>query len=140
MFSQSMTRSVMLACLCGFIIACGRSPEPTATASPAAGSTVNIAFKVDPDPPRAGDNKLEVSVKQAGASVIDATVTAVFYMPAMPAMNMPEMRSTFSLHPSGDGVYRGTGTLIMAGTWNVTVNVSRAGDKLGSSKYTVIAR
>ena len=82
---------------------------------------------------------LEVSLMQAGAPVIDATVTAVFYMPAMPSMSMPEMRSTFPLQAAGDGIYRGTGNLSMGGTWNVTVTASRTGETLGRGKYTIIA-
>ncbi|MEO6081012.1 MAG: FixH family protein [Steroidobacteraceae bacterium] len=135
------TRLTLLAMLCGTITACNREPASglKAVASPA-GNEFSISFKVDPDPPRAGENKLEVSLKQAGAPVADATVTAVFYMPAMPSMNMPEMRSSFPLISVGDGIYRGNGNLIMSGTWNVTVTASREAGQLGSSKYTVIAK
>lgn len=118
------------------------APESTAVSTPAAGEqNLNIAFKNDPDPPQAGDNTVEVTVKQAdGTPVVDATVNAVFYMPAMPSMNMPEMRSTFNLSSAGDGRYRGQGQLVMSGTWNVTVNVTREGEKLGNAKFTVIAK
>jgi len=69
----------------------------TATASPAATSSsggVAIEFLSEPDPPKAGDNTIAVTVRQPdGTAITDAAVTAVFSMPAMPAMNMPAMRS-----------------------------------------------
>lgn len=130
-------------------VACSRGAEPaskTATptsaaeASSASDSGISIAFKSDPDPPEAGDNAVEVTVKQAGAPVSDATITAVFYMPAMPSMNMPEMRSSFNLEHKGNGVYRGDGQLVMSGTWNVTVTASRQGEQIASKKFSVIAK
>ena len=61
-------------------------------------------------------------------------------MPAMPSMNMPEMRSTATLAPAGDGRYRGTGHLSMAGTWNVMVTVTRAGEELGTNRLSIVVR
>jgi nitrogen fixation protein FixH len=107
----------------------------------ATGQELNISFKSDPDPPRSGDNNLEVSVVGSdGKPVDDATVTAQFYMPAMPSMSMPEMRNSFTLQPAGNGAYRGKGQLQMGGTWDVTVNVARNGEKIGSKKLTVIGK
>jgi len=40
----------------------------------------------------------------------------------------------------GGGVYRGPGEIIMAGRWDVTVTVSRGGQRLGSKQLTVTAR
>jgi nitrogen fixation protein FixH len=95
-----------------------------------------------PDPPRSGDNTFEVTVKQPdGTPVSDASVTAVFSMPAMPAMNMPAMRSDASLTRVGNGTYRGTGQLSIGGTWNVLVSVSRGGaEPLGVKRFSVIAK
>jgi nitrogen fixation protein FixH len=133
--------SLALLVLVGLSGGCSQERASTVSTQPAADSAgVKIAFTVDPDPPRAGDNKLVVSVSQGGAPLADAAVTAVFYMPAMPSMNMPEMRSTFPLQAVGEGVYRGEANLSMGGTWIVTVTASRAGQTLGSGKYTVIAR
>ena len=42
---------------------------------------------------RLGDNTFEVMVTQDGKPVTDAMVSTEFYMPAMPSMNMPEMRT-----------------------------------------------
>lgn len=101
----------------------------------------NITFKTVPAPPRSGDNTVEVIVQQSdGRPVTDVTVSAIFHMPAMPTMNMPEMRSNFILAAQGGGLYRGAGQLVMPGTWNVTVNVARGSEKVATRKFTVIAR
>ena len=129
-----------------FATGCARTPETPATgqaqsAAAAPTSGLTIRFHNDPDPPRTGDNAAQVTVTSAdGSAVTDATVSAVYYMPAMPSMGMPEMRSSFALTHQGLGVYSGSGTLVMSGTWNVTVAVSRGGAPLGSQKFTVIAR
>ena len=75
-----------------------------------------------------------------GAPVTDATVEAVFSMPAMPAMNMPAMRSAAPLTHAGEGRYRGTGELAMSGTWNVTVTAARGGQEIGRTNLSVVAK
>jgi nitrogen fixation protein FixH len=134
--------SVFVAGMCFLAGGCERSPQPSVQSATVTGdSTIAIDFRSDPNPPTSGKNTVEVSLKGAdGAPLTDASVTAVFYMPAMPSMSMPEMRSTFVLEPQSAGLYRGTGDLVMAGTWNVTVNVARDGNKVASSKFTVIAK
>ena len=102
---------------------------------------LNIRFQSRPDPPESGANTIEVSVSDRnGAPVTDATVTAVFSMPAMPAMNMPAMRSDAPLTHAGNGTYRGTGQLSMGGTWNVNVTVSRGAETLGTSRFSIVAK
>jgi uncharacterized GH25 family protein len=127
---------------------CGRT-EPasqtpassqTATATPAAAGPVDITFKTDPDPARTGDNAFEAMVMQDGKPVTDATVSAEFFMAAMPAMKMPEMRMKSDLASAGNGTYRGMGQVMMAGTWDVTVMVMRGGQEIGSKKVTVTAK
>jgi hypothetical protein len=109
--------------------------------SAATGSGPIIDVRTEPDPLKAGDNVVEVSVKQPdGVPLTDATVTVVFSMPAMPSMNMPAMRTDATLIASGEGRYRGTVPLSMAGTWNVAVKVSRGSDQLGTRKLSVIAK
>lgn len=103
-------------------------------------SSVQIAF-AQPDPPKVGANDLEVTVTAPGGSPVDdADVSVTFFMPAMPSMNMPEMRQTARLAHAGRGVYRGTGEIPMAGHWEVTVSVARDGQSLGSKTLTVTAR
>ena len=94
-----------------------------------------------PDPPKTGENQLEVTVKDAtGKPIDDAEVSVQFFMPAMPTMNMPAMRSEAKLSPAGKGVYRGTGQVMMAGRWDATVIVTRGGQRLGTRQLPVVAR
>ncbi len=100
-----------------------------------------IEFRSEPGPPASGDNTFEVTVTQPdGSPVTDATVEAVFSMPAMPSMNMPAMRSTAALPHQGSGRYRGDGQLSMSGTWNVIVTVSRGAEELGRRNLSLIAK
>lgn len=115
------------------------TPAPGASAP--AGQGLAIDFASTPDPLRQGDNAIEVTVRQPdGSPVTDATVTAVFSMPAMPAMNMPAMKSAATLAHAGDGKYRGTGELSMGGTWTVALTVTRGTEQLGSRRFSVVAK
>ena len=144
-----IARRSSLVALCLLTLHCGGgNSAPADTSAPAVASSavestgsVSIEFRVQPDPPRAGENRLEVTVRQPDkAPVTDATVTTVFSMPAMPTMNMPAMRSTTTLTHDSSGLYRGVGSLSMAGTWNVTVTVSRGDQELGQSRLSVVAK
>ena len=109
------------------------------------GSTVpagtEITFRTVPDPPKTGDNQLEATVKDAsGKPIDDAEVSVQFFMPAMPTMNMPAMRSEAKLAPAGGGVYRGNGQVMMAGRWDATVTVARGGQRLGTRRLPLVAR
>ena len=122
-----------------------RGFEPPAGTPPAAtGGTepgLNLTFRSDPDPPRIGDAVLEVSVKDSsGAPITDAEVSVTFFMAAMPTMNMPAMKNGASLQHVGAGVYRGTGQWLMAGRWDVTVAVTRRGQRLASRQLSVVAK
>jgi hypothetical protein len=122
------------------------APESTQTtqspaAAPAANAQgVSVQFSSEPNPPVSGDNQIEVMVMENGAPVTDATVEAVFSMPAMPSMNMPAMRSAAPLTHAGEGRYRGTGQLSMGGTWNVTVTASRGGQEIGRTNLSIVAK
>ena len=105
------------------------------------GQAIAIEFHSRPDPPASGDNAFEVTVKEPdGTPITDATVAVAFSMPAMPSMNMPAMRSDAVLTHAGDGTYRGVGQLAMGGTWNVLVTVTRAEQRIGTSKFSVVAK
>lgn len=117
------------------------TPPTTPGAAAAPVSSLDISFRATPDPPRAGDNAFEVSVKDAaGAPVIDAEVTVRLFMPAMPTMNMPAMRNDTTLPHVGGGVYRGPGQVLMGGRWDVTVAVARNGQSLGQKQFALVAR
>ena len=110
------------------------------TPAAASASQVDIAFRTTPDPPTTGDNQMEATIKDASGKPIDgADVSVQFFMPAMPTMNMPAMRSETKLTPAGNGTYRGPGQVMMAGQWQATVTVTRGGQRLGSKQLPIVA-
>src|SRR5580704_16224202 len=119
----------------------GYEASATPTVGAAAPSGTQITFRTVPDPPKTGENQLEATVKDAtGTPIDDAEVTVQFFMPAMPTMNMPAMKSDAKLAPAGGGVYRGSGQVMMAGRWDATVTVVRGGLRLGTKQLPVVAR
>lgn len=118
------------------------SPERQSSARGATQkSALDITFTTQPDPPRSGENTFEVTLKGSdGQPVTDADVALNFYMAAMPSMNMPEMRNTVRLNHVTDGRYRGTGSVSMAGRWDVTVVVTKGGKEVGTRKIAVTAK
>ena len=143
-----MMRVVALAIAASLIVACtGSQNAPAApggagisATGPATGG-IAITLASDPNPPKSGDISFAVTVKQAdGSPITDGTVKAVFSMPAMPSMNMPAMKSEATLVHEDGGTYRGPGQLSMAGTWDVTVSVSRNGEEVGNRRFSVVAK
>jgi uncharacterized GH25 family protein len=118
------------------------APAPSAPAAGAAmsGQNLEITFTTEPDPPKAGENTLDVMVMSGGQPVTDADVSVEFFMAAMPSMNMAEMRNSVPLKHEGAGRYRGAGNVMMAGTWDATVTVKRGGQELGSRKVSITAK
>lgn len=117
------------------------APQSAQAPGSAPGERIEITFRPQPDPPRVGDNMLEVSVRDASGQVLaDADVSVTFFMAAMPSMNMPAMRNEAKLQHVGGGVYRGPGQVMIAGRWDVTVAVTRGGQRLGSRQLSVVAR
>jgi Cu(I)/Ag(I) efflux system membrane fusion protein len=110
-------------------------------ASPSASDQIQIALRTMPDPARTGENQFEARVADSqGKPITDADVTVHLFMPAMPTMNMPAMQNDVTLSAVSAGVYRGTGQVLMAGRWDLTVSVSRAGKTLGSRQQPLVAR
>ncbi len=102
---------------------------------------LDIAFRVQPDPPKVGENTFDVTLKDdKGQPVADADVAIQLFMAAMPSMNMPASRNEVKLQPAGGGVYRATGELTVAGRWDATIVVSRQGRKLGTKQLSVTTR
>jgi hypothetical protein len=120
--------------------------SPSAAQAPAKSSTKAKPARLDimlmkPTAVKTGDNQFEVLVTGAdGKPVSDADVSVVFVMPAMPAMKMPEMRNEVALKPAAAGTYTGTGQVMMAGKWNVTVKVKRGGKEIGRKTLTLTAK
>jgi nitrogen fixation protein FixH len=98
-------------------------------------------LRTDPEKPQGGSQAaVVVSVQDArGEPVRDAKVDITLFMPAMPAMGMGEMREATTLAWRGSG-YAGTIKVPTAGTWTVTVNVSRGGQLLTSYRTSLNAR
>jgi YtkA-like protein len=140
-FGPAFVVGVAAMLLLGTACSDDRGTSSTAPAATTASSqTLQITFRALGSPVT-GDNKVEATVKQAdGTPVTDANVSVTFRMPPMPSMNMPEMHSTTALTHEGGGRYIGTGQLEMAGSWNVTVNVSRNGSQVASSRFTLQAK
>jgi hypothetical protein len=125
----------------------GPTPKVGAANDPSAGrqageADLNIAFRSVPDPMRAAaDNEFEVVVTdRPGRPVERASVSLLFYMPAMPSMKMPEMRSEVKLAAAGNGTYTGRGQVMMAGQWTVTVSVEKNGKEIGRKSLAATAR
>jgi len=131
------TRALAVAALLSAmaVVATGAAQQPTAGQKP----TLDIMLTSKPSPPKTGENTFEVTVKDAaGKPITDAEVSALFYMGAMGAM--PEMKNTVTLTHQKEGRYVGTGQVMMAGKWDVTVSVKRAGKELGSKKFPITAK
>jgi hypothetical protein len=87
-----------------------------------------VQLKMDKNPPVAGENKTEITIKdRAGADVTDATVEIEYTMPAMNYKSTAEMK---------DKKYTGTLNFSMSGAWGVNVKITRAG-KTQSVKFNV---
>jgi len=100
-----------------------------------------ISFTTDPSPARgAADNTFLVTLSDAdGQPVADAQVSVTLVMPAMPAMNMPEMRNTHQLRWDGKQ-YSGRGAVAMSGGWNVIVEVTRNGERIAIHRARLAAK
>lgn len=145
----------MIAVMGGLTAGCGGGDQPsssnpgmssmpapsTPAAAPATGAqNVQVTFTSEPDPPRMGENTFDVMVMTGNEPVTDAEVSVDFFMPAMPSMNMAEMRNSVPLKHEGGGRYRGAGNVMMAGNWDTTVSVKRGGQEIGSRKVQVTAK
>ena len=144
-----MKRSICVLGILAITAACGGgntqetpAPEPApASTAPAASAGDQLDIKLsNPTEPRTGENTFEVMVMQGAQPVTDAEVSVELFMAAMPAMKMPEMKNTIALKHEGNGQYRGTGNVMMAGTWDATVMVMRGGQHLGDEKLTIVAK
>jgi RND family efflux transporter MFP subunit len=92
----------------------------------------------DPSPPHKGNNLFRVKLTTAdGKGISGAQVTITFFMPAMPAMGMAEMKNSVTLHEKGSGNYEGNGELGSGGTWQVTIAANDNGRSLLTKQLTI---
>jgi hypothetical protein len=130
------------------LAACGDKPAEPSAKPPAQASTSvaasivpTLSYTSVPEQPRAGDNAVSVRLTATdGTAISDAAVTATYFMPAMPAMSMPEMRDSFELVPQGDGRYSGNVRLSMGGTWMVTVVAKRGEESVARKVFNIVAK
>ena len=102
--------------------------------------SANLEFSSEPSPPRKGGNTFRVKLTDAsGRPITNAQVMVTFYMPAMPAMGMAEMKTTATLADKGNGMYEGSGELGSGGSWQVTITAQQNGQTLASKQLSVSA-
>jgi hypothetical protein len=117
---------------------------PTSSLSKnAESSAIKIDLHVVPNPMKTGeDNQFQVTLADANGKFIpDARVTVTLVMPAMPAMGMPEMKSSCELAwKAGSQMYVGKGQAPMSGTWTVLVEARKNGNVIASLHTHLSAR
>ncbi len=88
------------------------------------------------------DNTFQATLIDAsGNPIADAQVTVTLVMPAMPAMNMPEMKNSFPLAwVGGQQMYVGKGNVPMSGSWTVLVEARRNGAVIASARTRLSAK
>ena len=99
-----------------------------------------VELTTDPSPAQKGSNTVRIKLTDpAGKPIIGAQVTATFFMAAMPAMNMAEMKTVMKGTSKGGGVYEAKGDLGSGGMWEVTVTAQKGGKTIVTQKLTVKA-
>jgi hypothetical protein len=112
--------------------------------SPAIAQTTATAKGLDimlmqPKDVKTGANQFEVMVKgEDGKPLVDADVSVVFVMPATP--QMAEMKNEVKLKATRPGTYTGSGNVMMAGKWNVTLSVKKNGKEVGQKTLALTAK
>lgn len=115
------------------------SAPPAATGA-ADVAHVQIDFSTDPSPPGKGKNTVRVKLTGAdGKPLQGAEATAIFFIPAMPAMGMAAERAAAALAEKGSGIYEGPVQLSTGGTWQVTVTVQRGGQTIATKQLSITA-
>ena len=100
----------------------------------------NVDLTTDPSPAQKGSNMVRVKLTDpAGKPITGAEVTVTFFMEAMPAMNMPEMKTVIKAADKGRGMYEGKGDLGSGGIWQVTVTAQQGGKTIATKKLAVKA-
>ena len=99
-----------------------------------------IDLTTDPSPAQKGSNTIRVKLTDpAGKPIAGAQVTATFFMAAMPAMGMAEMKTVIKGADKGDGIYEGKGDLGSPGMWEVTVTAQQNAKTIVTKKLTIKA-
>jgi Cu(I)/Ag(I) efflux system membrane fusion protein len=100
-------------------VACGKSNDDKGALH---AGDVLVRLSLDPDPPRAGDNILNVELRDAQGKPIDgARLGFVYDMPAMGSM--PEMKGGGEVKAMSGGKYQIAYPLPMLGDWTLTLGI-----------------
>jgi Cu(I)/Ag(I) efflux system membrane fusion protein len=121
----------------------GQAPAAGSPGKSPAGSAAQLVFHADTNLLKAGeDSPFSANLTDAsGKPIADAHVTVTFTMPAMPSMNMSEMKSSFELPwAAARQMFMGKGQAPMPGTWNVLVEATKNGSVIASAHTHVSAR
>ena len=112
------------------------------TPPPPPASNVTLTLVTTPRILKVGQNDFDVTVKSAttGKPVTNATVSVRLHMPPIPDVHMPEMDYAVDIIPAGDGKFHGSGQVIMAGRWDITVLVRQNGVITARQKRTVTVK
>jgi hypothetical protein len=117
--------------------------NPYASTASAPGNSVNpykISVDVSPQPAAGKETNFLVTISDTdGQPVRDAQVRLTLVMPAMPAMGMPEMRTSLDLQGNVTG-YTGSAKLSMAGSWNLLAEARRGSQILATSRMNLSVR
>lgn len=133
-----LTHLSILFLLVGAGIALNSSPANAQNGVSARKIAVTLATK--PSPAHKGGNTVRVKLTDsAGQPVTGAEVTVMFFMPAMPAMNMAAMKTVIIGADEGGGWYEGKGDLASGGIWHVTITARQNAQVIAIKKLTVKA-
>ena len=112
------------------------SPAIAQTKAKAKGLDIML---MQPKDVKTGANQFEVMVKgEDGKPLVNADVFVVFVMPATP--QMAEMKNEVKLKATRPGTYTGSGNVMMAGKWNVTLSVKKNGKEVGQKTLALTAK
>lgn len=103
-------------------------------------SGAKVELTTEPNPPHKGSNVFRVKLATSeGKPISGAQVTVTFFMAAMPAMGMAEMKTASTLDDKGNGTYEGRGELGSGGAWQVTIVAQQNGQVLVHRQLTISA-
>jgi len=116
-------------------------PPPGAGGTPTnQKSQATAELTSEPSPPHKGNNVFRVKLSGAdGKPLAGAQVGVTFFMPAMAAMGMAEMRTALPMEDKGNGLYEARGELGSGGTWQVTIVAKQNGQVLLNKQLTLSA-
>src|SRR6185437_8435181 len=113
-------------------------PPSSASATEAAAPSASIEIATDPSPPRKGDNRVRVSVRDAaGRPVSGAGVSIAMFMAAMPSMGMSSMKVAATAKETAAGVYAARMTIPSGGSWQMTVTASKGATVLAHRQLSI---